>query len=152
MNLIQNSQAAQLAVRLNFTTAQQSGGQGAQYERLKQKQIVNATAVPQPYGYVAYDALWIITKAYAENSTQNSTALRETIPRIASSYDGLTGNVMLNAVGDRKYANYDFWTAGHQNGTYKWVLTAQYRTDPTSGAATVQKLGSTPSTAIVERR
>ena len=144
MNLIQNSQAAQLAVRMNFTTAQQAGGQGAQYERLKQKLSVNATAAPEPYGYVASDALWIIAKAYAENNAQNSTALREAIPRIASSYDGLTGNTTLNAVGDRKYANYDFWTADNQNGTYKWVLTAQYRTDPTSGAATVQKVGTTP--------
>ncbi|HEX7514093.1 MAG TPA: hypothetical protein VF393_00650 [archaeon] len=105
---MQNSQAAQLAVRMNFTTAQQAGGQGALYELLKQKLSVNATPAPEPYGYVASDALWIIAKAYAENNTQNSTALREAIPRIASSYEGLTGNTTLNAVGDRKYANYDF--------------------------------------------
>jgi len=147
MTLIQNPRAAPLALRMNFTTAQQAGGARRSVRTVQQKLIVNTTAVPQPYGYVASDALWIIAKAYAENSAQNSTILQEAIPRIASSYDGLTGNATFNTAGDRKYANYDFLTAENQNGTNKWVLTAQYRTNSTSGAATVQKVGTTPSTA-----
>jgi branched-chain amino acid transport system substrate-binding protein len=141
--ILANETAAQSAARLNYTAVQQVEGQGERYERLTQNAGVQHT-VQTPYGSFAYDAMWIVARALAEAGAQNSTAVREAIPRIASSYSGITGNTTLNAVGDRAYASYDFWTITSQNGTYVRVETAQFRTDPRSGATLVQE----PSTAL----
>ncbi|MGA7076755.1 MAG: hypothetical protein WBZ42_09485, partial [Halobacteriota archaeon] len=141
--ILANKTAAQSAARLNYTAVQQVEGQGERYERFTQNASVQHT-VQTPYGSFAYDAMWIVARALAEAGAQNSTALREAIPRIASSYSGITGNTTLNAVGDRAYASYDFWTIANQNGTYVRVETAQFRTDPRSGATLVQE----PSTAL----
>lgn len=144
--ILANETAAQSAARLNYTTVQQIAGQGTSYDRLTQNASVQGT-VQTPYGSFAYDAMWIISRALAETGAQNATVLREAIPRIASSYSGITGNTTLNAVGDRAYANYDFWTIGSQNDTYVKVKTAQFRTDPLSGATVIQ--GPSTSTAAM---
>ena len=56
---------------------------------------------------------------------------------------GLTDNTTLNAVGDRAYANYDFWTIRSLSGTYVKMKTAQFRTDPVSGATMIQAPSTT---------
>jgi ABC-type branched-subunit amino acid transport system substrate-binding protein len=96
-------------------------------------------------GTFAYDAVWIMARAIAETNGGNSTQLRAAIPHVASSYEGVTGDTTLNAVGDRAYANYDFWTIVSQNGTYVKVKTGQFRTDPRSGTSVV--LGSSTAAA-----
>ena len=134
--LLANSTVAESAARLNYSGAQQIEGQGERYTHLMQNASVQHT-VQTSDGSFAYDAVWVMARALAETNGGNSTALREAIPRVASSYSGITGNATLNAVGDRAYANYDFWTIKSQNGTYIKVKTAQFRTDPISGAAVV---------------
>jgi len=93
-----------------------------------------------------HDAVWIMARALAETGAENSIVLREAIPRVASSYTGITGNTTLNVVGDRAYANYDFWTIRSQNDTHVKVKTAQFRTDPLLGIAVVKP---STTTAVV---
>jgi branched-chain amino acid transport system substrate-binding protein len=140
--VLANNTAAQAAARLNFTAIQQIEGQGEGYEHLIQNASVRST-VQTAYGPFAYDAVWIISRAIAEAGTQNSTALRDAVPRVASSYNGITDNTTLNAVGDRAYANYDFWTIRSLSGTYVKMKTAQFRTDPVSGATMIQAPSTT---------
>jgi branched-chain amino acid transport system substrate-binding protein len=135
--ILANVTATESAARLNYTSAQQAEGQGERYDRLTQNASVQRT-IQTSDGAFAYDAVWIMARALAETNAGNSTALREAIPRVASSYTGITGNTTLNAVGDRTYANYDFWTIRSQDGTYVRVKTAQFRTDPLSGINVVQ--------------
>ena len=137
--VLANSTAARSAARLNYTAVQQIEGQGERYDRLTQNASVRHT-VQTPYGSFAYDAMWIMARAIAETNGGNSTQLRAAIPRVASSYEGITGNTTLNAIGDRAYANYDFWTIKAKNGTYEKVKTVSFRTDPRSGAIVVEGL------------
>jgi branched-chain amino acid transport system substrate-binding protein len=135
--VLANTTAAQSAARLHYTGAQQAEGHGERYDRLTRNTSVNRT-VQTSDGAFAYDAVWVMARAIAETNGGNSTALRAAIPRVAGSYEGITGNTTLNAVGDRAYANYDFWTIKSQNDTYVKVKTAEFRTDPRSGIAVVQ--------------
>jgi hypothetical protein len=51
--------------------------------------------------YVSYDALWVA--ALAENNTKAThdiNYLKNTIVKIADSYNGITGNTTLNQFGD----------------------------------------------------
>ena len=142
--ILANSTAAQSAARLNYTAAQQFGGLGERYARLTQNASVQHT-IQTSDGSFAYDAVWIMARAIAETNGGNSTALRAAIPRVAGSYEGITGNTTLNAAGDRAYANYDFWTVRSENGTSVKVKTAEFRTDPRSGMSTVHPF----TTAVV---
>jgi branched-chain amino acid transport system substrate-binding protein len=135
--VLANATAARSAARLNYTAVQQIEGQGERYEHLVHNASVQHT-VQTPYGSFAYDAVWIMARALAETHAGNSAQLRAAIPRVASSYTGITGNTTLNAVGDRAYANYDFWAIRAHNGTYVKVKTAQFRTNPRSGTAVVR--------------
>lgn len=144
--VLANVTAAESAARLNYTAAQQAEGQGDQYQRLMQNATVQHT-VQTADGAFAYDAVQIMARAIAETNGGNSTALRAAIPHIASSYNGVTGNTTLNAVGDRAYANYDFWAIQGQNGTYVKVKTAEFRTDPHTRTGVVQV--SSTATAVV---
>ncbi len=143
--ILANSTASQSATNLNYTAVQQVEGQGERYDRLIHNTSVQHT-IQTPYGSFAYDAVWIMARAIAETNGGNSTALRTAIPRVASSYDGITGNTTLNAAGDRAYANYDFWTIKNQNGTYVKDKTAEFRTDPRSGASVIH--GPNTNTAV----
>ena len=43
-------------------------------------------------------------------------------------YYGVTGWTELNAAGDRRYANFDFWAVRPSAGTHAWKRVAGYDT------------------------
>ena len=72
----------------------------------------------------------------AENDTKatnNINYLKNTLVRIADSYNGVTGNTELNQNGDRKYGDYDFWAVARNNNTnndthdaFTWKRVSKY--------------------------
>jgi branched-chain amino acid transport system substrate-binding protein len=76
---------------------------------------------PDAYALSVYDAAWVIALSYVE--ARGGTDLRrESFVRNVQRYWGLTGSTALDANGDRKSGNFDFWTV--TNG--QWVRTGQY--------------------------
>lgn len=76
---------------------------------------------PDAYSLSVYDAAWVIALSFIE-SHGSSDLRRESFVRNVQHYWGLTGSTALDANGDRKNGNFDFWTV--QSG--QWVRTAQY--------------------------
>lgn len=76
---------------------------------------------PDAYSLSVYDAAWVIALSFIEIHG-SSDLRRESFVRNIQRYWGLTGSTALDANGDRKSGNFDFWTV--QNG--QWVRTAQY--------------------------
>jgi branched-chain amino acid transport system substrate-binding protein len=77
---------------------------------------------PDAYALSVYDAAWVAILSAIE--VQNDpTLLRESFSRNVQRYWGVTGPTALDAAGDRKIGNFDFWTI--QTGA-TWVRTAQY--------------------------
>ncbi|HEX7191743.1 MAG TPA: ABC transporter substrate-binding protein [Thermoanaerobaculia bacterium] len=76
---------------------------------------------PDAYSLSVYDAAWVIALSFIESRGSSDTR-RESFVRNVQRYWGLTGSTALDANGDRKSGNFDFWTV--QNG--QWVRTAQY--------------------------
>ena len=76
---------------------------------------------PDAYSLSVYDAAWVIALSFIEIHG-SSDLRRESFVRNVQRYWGLTGSTALDANGDRKSGNFDFWTV--QNG--QWVRTAQY--------------------------
>jgi branched-chain amino acid transport system substrate-binding protein len=82
------------------------------------------------YPALAYDSYWIAAKTLDKyknalyNNTLNDTDTNfsKILIEISESYDGVTGNIDLNAAGDRISDNYDFWIVTKDNSTqhYEW--------------------------------
>ena len=76
---------------------------------------------PDAYSLSVYDAAWVVALSFIES--QGSSDLRRTaFVRNVQRYYGLTGSTALDANGDRKSGNFDFWTI--RNG--QWARTGQY--------------------------
>jgi ABC-type branched-subunit amino acid transport system substrate-binding protein len=81
------------------------------------------------YPAIAYDSYWIAALlSLDKNSTiisdkENfSKSLKELVVETAESFEGMSGQIKLNAAGDRMGGNYDFWIVGKDNDTqnYEW--------------------------------
>ncbi|HEX7154108.1 MAG TPA: ABC transporter substrate-binding protein [Thermoanaerobaculia bacterium] len=80
---------------------------------------------PDAYALSVYDAAWVAVLSAIEVDNE-ATLLRESFSRNVQRYWGVTGPTALDAAGDRKIGNFDFWTIKQVNGTPDWQRTAQY--------------------------
>lgn len=89
-----------------------------------------------PFSLAVYDAVWVLANTL--NATDGSGVVwpdfKTEFARQANSYFGATGWTVLNAAGDRKAGNYDFWRIDASGGKTTWVKSAYY--DGTNDQAT----------------
>ena len=130
--LIKNTEAAAFAVKTNFTTPI-FAVENDNDERLKHVEAQiheQIERTPRSYASVAYDTLWVAALAENDtNATHDINYLKNTIVKIAQSYQGITGNTTLNQFGDRKYGDYDFWAVRNSESTHDsfiWKHTGKY--------------------------
>jgi len=89
-----------------------------------------AGAAPDAFALGVYDAVWVAAQAYlAAPREVGIDGLAARFVTAAGSYYGVTGWTELNAAGDRRYANFDFWAVRPMGGgTHAWVRVAGYDT------------------------
>jgi branched-chain amino acid transport system substrate-binding protein len=81
--------------------------------------------LPDAYSLSVYDAAWVgvLSSLEAGNRPENR---RASFVRNVQRYLGLTGSLALDAAGDRKTADFDFWTIAETGTALDWVRTASY--------------------------
>ncbi|MCE4606945.1 MAG: penicillin-binding protein activator [Desulfurococcales archaeon] len=84
---------------------------------------------PDPYSLIAYDALWVMSMAIkaAGGLHATPTAVAAKIPDVVNNYVGVTGKIVLNDYGDRKFSDYAVFEIVKENNRYQWKLTEIYR-------------------------
>ena len=99
--LVKNTETATFSVKTNFLTPIY----GVENDNRDFKHIVSQIKesidrTPRSYDSVAYDTLWV--GALAENDTKanNINYLKNTLVRLANSYNGVTGNTELDQNGE----------------------------------------------------
>ncbi|HEX8620169.1 MAG TPA: ABC transporter substrate-binding protein [Thermoanaerobaculia bacterium] len=80
---------------------------------------------PDAYALSVYDAAWVAILSAIEVNNRPEL-LRESFSRNVQRYWGITGPTALDAAGDRKIGNFDFWTIKQINGAAEWMRTAQF--------------------------
>jgi branched-chain amino acid transport system substrate-binding protein len=80
--------------------------------------------LPDAFSLSVYDAAWVavLSETYATDPDLRRAAFVRTVQR----YWGVTGPLALDEAGDRKFADFDFWTVQSTNKGLDWVRTAQY--------------------------
>jgi branched-chain amino acid transport system substrate-binding protein len=83
--------------------------------------------IPDVYAITAYDALWVVVRAYrAAGSNPPVDLLKKVFVNEADNYFGASGNTQLDSNGDRAVGNYDFWGVKTDSAGYGWKRVARY--------------------------
>jgi branched-chain amino acid transport system substrate-binding protein len=125
--LITDANAAAFGATTSFTAPNVGLDETArdQWEPLSAEIQARIGFAPDAYALSVYDAAWVATLSAVE-VTDEPALLRESFVRNVQRYWGVTGPTALDAAGDRKIGNFDFWTILTVNGTTDWVRTAQF--------------------------
>ena len=88
-----------------------------------------AGGAPDAFGLAVYDAVWVTAQAYlAAGGRGNRPALKTAFVDAANNLYGASGWTALNAAGDRKFGNFDFFALSLTGTNSAWTLRAQYDT------------------------
>jgi len=121
MQIIRNHDAAYFAEMINFTNplfqVNLTNNKAEIIEKEIEKKLHGSSSLTYPI--LAYDTFWI-TALSLEKIIDNKTSdintdidiesLKKIINATAAEYNGISGNIILNAEGDRINANYDIWS------------------------------------------
>jgi ABC-type branched-subunit amino acid transport system substrate-binding protein len=133
--LVKNVDAASFAVKTSFANPIYAVDDDKNSRFIEvNEHITKEVGHPhESYAELAYDALWVAAltcdKVVGANQkttdhNNNSNLLSKTLLRVASSYDGITGKMLLNDAGDRIPGSYDFWSITRKNddnaSEYEW--------------------------------
>ena len=88
-----------------------------------------AGSAPDAFALAVYDAVWVAALAYlASPADVDVDSLATRFVQAADTYHGTTGWTALNAAGDRRFADFDFWAIRPSGGSHAWTRVAGYET------------------------
>lgn len=126
-----NAVAAAFATHVDFWTPTPGVDEGARdrwgpvAERIEEL----AGAAPDAFALAVYDAVWLTAQAYlAAGGTGHTQALKSALVTAADGFYGASGWTKLNAAGDRRFGDFDFFALSQSGSSFSWVLAAQYNT------------------------
>jgi branched-chain amino acid transport system substrate-binding protein len=126
-SLVEDEKVAAFAAARQFTCPEYFV-EGSLTEKIHAELETMEGHPPEAFALAAYDALWLIAKAYQQTGrTTDPEALKRAITAAAAEFDGATGLCTLNAAGDRDRGAYHFWQVREENGAYRWVQVDSYR-------------------------
>jgi branched-chain amino acid transport system substrate-binding protein len=125
--LLRDPAIAAFAAATSFTTPSVGLGETTRdrWEPLSEEIRAQVGFLPDAFSLSVYDAAWAATLAHIESHGEDDLR-REAFARTAQRYWGVTGPLALDAAGDRKIADFDFWTAKDTGTKIDWVRTGQY--------------------------
>lgn len=101
----------------------------ARWEPVAARIAARAGASPDAFGLAVYDAVWVTAQAYlAAGGRGHSAALKTAFVTAANSLYGASGWTALNAAGDRRFGNFDFFALSLSGTSSAWSLRAHYDT------------------------
>jgi len=81
--------------------------------------------LPDAFSLSVYDAAWVSVLSSIE-ARNRADVRRDAFVRNVERYWGVTGPLALDAAGDRRVADFDFWTVKETGNSIDWAKTASY--------------------------
>jgi len=131
-DLITNTIAAEIASTVGFPCSVYGDNDSPEFDDLRTRLETKLGREAESYAFAAYDAAWVAVKSYFETGTDHPefATLNAKFEEICETYEGVTGPVVLNEAGDRRFGNYDFWQIHAVGDSYEWYKAARYEIDP----------------------
>ncbi len=127
--LLSNAAAAQFAMRAGYPNPVFGLDEGAReiWQPLVERIRARAGIEPDAFALAVYDAVWVVARGYvASGATLDIERLKQAVTTAAASGYGATGWTVLNAAGDRRFGDFDFWAIRSDAGTLRWTRVARY--------------------------
>jgi branched-chain amino acid transport system substrate-binding protein len=104
-------------------------GASERWQPVAARIAARAGAPPDAFGLAVYDAVWVTAQAYlAAGGRGHPAALEAAFVTAANGFYGASGWTALNAAGDRRFGDFDFFALSQSGTTFSWTLRAQYDT------------------------
>ena len=126
-----NAVAAAFARKVGFWTPTPGvdAGASARWQPVATRIAARAGQQPDAFALAVYDAVWITAQAYlATGGRGQPQALKAAIVAAADGFYGASGWTKLNAAGDRKFGDFDFFSLTQSGPAFSWIVSAQYNT------------------------
>lgn len=135
IQIIRNHDAAHFAEMINFSNplfqVDLTNNRSGLIEKEIEKKLHGSSVLTYPI--LAYDTLWVTALSLEKiiddkrfdidaDADIDIESLKKVINATAAEYNGISGNIILNAAGDRINANYDIWSVArsHDQENYLW--------------------------------
>lgn len=126
-----NAVAAAFAKKVGFWTPTPGvdAGASARWQPVATRIAARAGQQPDAFALAVYDAVWITAQAYlASGGRGQPAALKAALVTAADGFYGASGWTKLNAAGDRKFGDFDFFSLSQSGANFSWIVSAQYNT------------------------
>ena len=123
--------AAAFARRVSFLAPIPGVDVGAsdRWQPVAARIAARAGAQPDAFGLAVYDAVWVAAEAYLASGGRGHPAeLKRAFVTAANNFYGASGWTALNAAGDRRFGDFDFFALSQAGTTSAWTLRAHYDT------------------------
>jgi branched-chain amino acid transport system substrate-binding protein len=129
--LLANAEAAEFAARVGYPNPVFGLDEGARdvWQPLVARIRARANTEPDAFALAVYVGVWVVARGFvASGATLSIEELKRAFATAASTGFGATGWTVLNAAGDRKYGDFDFWGVRLVAGKPAWSRVARYET------------------------
>lgn len=126
-----NAVAAAFAKKVGFWTPTPGvdAGASARWQPVATRIAARSGQQPDAFALAVYDAVWLTMQAYLATGGRGQVpALKTALVSAADGFYGASGWTKLNAAGDRKFGDFDFYSLTQSGATFSWILSAQYST------------------------
>jgi branched-chain amino acid transport system substrate-binding protein len=129
-----NAVAAAFAKKVSFWTPTPGvdASASARWQPVASRIAARGGQQPDAFALAVYDAVWISAQAYlATGGRGQPQALKTALVTASDAFYGASGWTKLNAAGDRKFGDFDFFSLtqiGAPGANFSWILSAQYNT------------------------
>ncbi len=100
--------------------------ESVKYKEFYEKFKARTGAEPHGYSVIAYDTAWLITYSILLTQSTDSEKIAKILPKVAESFFGASGWLLLNKAGDRAAGDYDIWYVAEKDGKYIWKKAGYY--------------------------
>ncbi|PVU73318.1 branched-chain amino acid ABC transporter substrate-binding protein [Sulfolobales archaeon SCGC AB-777_J03] len=121
-SIVQNPTAAQVAVKTMFLNPIAAPAHTVFYDQLTQH--FNKTL--QAYSYITYDIFWIYFYSVLKVGSDNVTAIKSVLPKVAKMYYGASGYHLFDKYGDRISGVYQLVIVNKTASGYEWTIYGVY--------------------------
>ncbi len=132
MAILQNGKAAEFAAQTNFTCTTIGRPQTEAFQAVSDKVTAKLGYTPPTLTLLIYDAYQLAVRAYQKAGTNEVETYKSALAEVAETYQGISGDMSLNANGDRAEGMYDYWTVHAENGQYFWDSDSNWTGEPVS--------------------
>ena len=122
--ILQDPIASEFVDTVGLTAFQIFENRGDKFARVTQHIVDEFGVDPATYVYQSYDASWLIGLSILEAGTDDTDAIKVTLPRVAAAYQGALGSTKLNDAGDLLPLDLAIW----QVIDNEWVMQGTYST------------------------